>query len=62
MLQDYERVAGPDVIEQVRQLTRPLEGAKVVHVNSTRSGGGWPRSFANWFRSCRNWGSTRTGR
>jgi len=40
VLQDYERVAGPDVIEQVRQLTRPLEGAKVVHVNSTRSGGG----------------------
>ncbi len=40
MLQDYERVAGRDVIAHVRQLTRPLQGAKVVHVNSTRSGGG----------------------
>ena len=39
-LDDYASVAGPDVIEHLRQLGAPLQGAKVVHVNSTRSGGG----------------------
>jgi trehalose synthase len=37
---DYAEVAGPEVIEQLRQLARPLAGARVVHVNSTRVGGG----------------------
>jgi trehalose synthase len=40
LLEDYERVAGTDVIAQLRQLAAPLAGARVVHVNSTRSGGG----------------------
>jgi trehalose synthase len=40
MLDDYARVAGEDAIEHLRQLTRPLKGMKVVHVNSTRVGGG----------------------
>ena len=40
MLDNYARVVGPDVIAQLHQLARPLAGAKVVHVNSTRSGGG----------------------
>jgi trehalose synthase len=40
MLEDYARVAGPDVIAQLRQLAVHLVGAKVVHVNSTRVGGG----------------------
>ncbi len=40
MLEDYAQVAGTDVIAQLRQLARPLAGAKVVHVNSTRIGGG----------------------
>ncbi|MBI4447149.1 MAG: glycosyltransferase [Acidobacteria bacterium] len=40
ILDDYARVVGEDVIDQLRQLARPLEGLKVVHVNSTRLGGG----------------------
>jgi trehalose synthase len=40
MLDDYAEVAGSDVIAQLRQLARPLAGARVVHVNSTRVGGG----------------------
>ena len=40
MLDDYAVVAGSDVIAQLRQLARPLAGARVVHVNSTRIGGG----------------------
>lgn len=40
LLEDYAQVAGTDVIAQLRQLAAPLAGAKVVHVNSTRVGGG----------------------
>jgi trehalose synthase len=40
MLDDYAEVAGSDVIAQLRQLARPLADARVVHVNSTRVGGG----------------------
>jgi trehalose synthase len=39
-LEDYEEVAGADVIDHLRQLAAPLAGAKVTHVNSTRTGGG----------------------
>jgi trehalose synthase len=40
MLDDYARVAGADAIAQLQQLAAHLSGAKVVHVNSTRVGGG----------------------
>jgi len=40
ILEDYGRVAGPDVIAQICQLAAPLAGARIVHVNSTRTGGG----------------------
>jgi len=36
----YANVAGPEVVTHLRQLARPLAGMKVVHVNSTRVGGG----------------------
>lgn len=39
-LHDYEAVVGPDAISQLRQAARDLRGATVVHVNSTREGGG----------------------
>jgi len=39
-IQDYAAVAGEDVINHLRQLAAPLQGLKVVHVNSTRLGGG----------------------
>jgi len=39
-LQKYAEVAGQDAIDHLHQLSEPLRGLRVVHVNSTRSGGG----------------------
>ena len=39
-VEDYAAIVGEDVISQLRQLAAPLKGMKVVHVNSTRVGGG----------------------
>ncbi len=39
-LNTYIDIVGHDVIDQLRQLAEPLKGRKVVHVNSTRVGGG----------------------
>ncbi len=39
-LADYEKVVGSDVIEQLFQLAAPLKNLKLVHVNSTKVGGG----------------------
>ncbi|MBN2091357.1 glycosyltransferase [candidate division KSB1 bacterium] len=39
-LKEYAKITGDNVIEQLFQLSKPLQGKKVVHVNSTRSGGG----------------------
>jgi trehalose synthase len=36
----YEGIVGSAVVRQLRQLGRKLEGRRVVHVNSTREGGG----------------------
>jgi trehalose synthase len=36
----YADVVGNEVIDHLHQLARPLQGARVVHVNSTRVGGG----------------------
>lgn len=36
----YAEVAGHRAVDQLRQLARPLAGARIVHVNSTRTGGG----------------------
>jgi trehalose synthase len=40
ILEKYAEVCGLDVIEHLRQLAEPLKGLKVVHLNSTRLGGG----------------------
>ena len=39
-LDAYAEVAGRDVVEHLRQLADRLKGLRVVHVNSTRVGGG----------------------
>ena len=39
-LSAYAEAAGPEVIDHLRQLARPLAGTRVVHVNSTATGGG----------------------
>jgi trehalose synthase len=40
LLERYAAVAGREVIQHLQQLAAPLKGARVVHVNSTREGGG----------------------
>ncbi|MGR9046703.1 MAG: glycosyltransferase [Gammaproteobacteria bacterium] len=40
MLEEYAAVTGEDVIRHLQQLAAPLQGKSVVHVNSTRVGGG----------------------
>lgn len=40
LLEPYAHVAGREVIDHLRQLSTPLTGMKVIHVNSTRVGGG----------------------
>ncbi len=40
LLQTYADVAGKDVVNHLIQLSELLKGFKVVHVNSTREGGG----------------------
>jgi trehalose synthase len=40
LLDNYAQIVGAEVITHLRQLAAPLAGAKVVHVNSTRTGGG----------------------
>jgi trehalose synthase len=40
MLDKYAAIVGENVVDQLRQLAKPLAGMNVVHVNSTREGGG----------------------
>ena len=40
LLDRYAEVAGRDVVNHLYQLVAPLKGMKVVHVNSTKEGGG----------------------
>ena len=40
ILADYQAITGTNVIQQLHELAEPLKGAKVLHVNSTREGGG----------------------
>lgn len=37
---EYARFAGPDAIDQLRHSAEPLRGARILHVNATRNGGG----------------------
>lgn len=40
LLDQYAEVVGPAIVNHLAQLAAPLQGARVVHVNSTRVGGG----------------------
>lgn len=40
MLEDYKKVVGQKPIDQLLQLAKPLENLKIVHINSTKMGGG----------------------
>jgi trehalose synthase len=40
LLEQYAGIVGHEVIEHLRQLAEPLKGMKILHVNSTKEGGG----------------------
>ncbi len=40
LLDQYAKVVGNEVINHLRQLAYPLKGMKILHVNSTKEGGG----------------------
>ncbi len=40
LLDQYKAVVGPEIIYELSQMARALKGLKIVHVNSTKSGGG----------------------
>ncbi|MCL5125850.1 MAG: glycosyltransferase [Deltaproteobacteria bacterium] len=40
LIDDYAPIVGEDVIHHIREISAPLRGLKVVHVNSTKIGGG----------------------
>lgn len=46
-LASYAEIVGNDVIEHLKQLVAPLKGMKIIHVNSTREGGG-VAEILNW--------------
>lgn len=40
LLEQYSRIVGNEVIDHLRQLANPLRGMKILHINSTKEGGG----------------------
>lgn len=40
VIDQYAKFTGYDVVEHLKQLAKPLQGLKLVHINSTRTGGG----------------------
>lgn len=40
ILDDYKKIVGQQAIDQLLQLAKPLQNLKIVHINSTKMGGG----------------------
>src|SRR6516164_11344954 len=40
LLDRYEEIVGPSEVQRLRQLAARLHGKRIIHVNSTRLGGG----------------------
>ena len=40
LLEQYANVIGDEVVDHLRQLANPLKGVKILHINSTKEGGG----------------------
>jgi trehalose synthase len=40
MMAEYKAVTSSNVIHHLEQLAAPIKGAKVLHINSTKEGGG----------------------
>ncbi|MBN1158117.1 MAG: glycosyltransferase [Bacteroidales bacterium] len=40
LLEQYATIVGNEVIDHLKQLANPLRGMKIIHINSTKEGGG----------------------
>lgn len=40
ILEKYEKIVGSEIVNELKQMAQILQGAKILHVNSTRAGGG----------------------
>ena len=40
LLEQYATIVGDEVIDHLKQLANPLKGMKILHINSTKEGGG----------------------
>ena len=40
LLEQYAVIVGNEVIDHLKQLANPLKGMKIIHINSTKEGGG----------------------
>lgn len=40
ILERYKKIVGDEIINELSQIARVLKGVKIVHINSTKSGGG----------------------
>lgn len=40
LLERYKKIVGPEIIYELHQMARTLKGIKILHVNSTKTGGG----------------------
>jgi trehalose synthase len=40
LIEQYSHVVGNEVIDHLRQLSAPLKGMRILHINSTKEGGG----------------------
>jgi trehalose synthase len=50
LLEQYKEVAGPEIIYELFQMARVLKGIKILHINSTKSGGGVAEILATMTR------------
>ena len=46
-LRDYESITGPEAVNQILELGERLSGSRIVHISSTRSGGGVAEILTN---------------
>lgn len=40
LIERYKAVVGPEIIDELFQMTQAMKGLKILHINSTKSGGG----------------------
>lgn len=58
ILSSYAKITGYEIIDQLLQLAKPLQHLKIVHINSTKTGGGVAEILAKMIPLTKNLGIT----